>query len=198
MSSVTRWVPALDTANVYTAQQTVVEAQNATGTASGLASQIRSLAIQATDGGLTAPERTALNDQYIVLRDQLRDAIANGSYSGNNLLDGSTVSIGGGAGPNQVDIDGAGTTLEIGGRNLQRFADDTAPPPESLYNLDLTSVVNAQAVVDSVEDQIDPEIQRTFRTLSTYSGVYGLRRKRSIRAARSMRSTASSSRTWTP
>ncbi len=174
VSSVTRWVPALDTANVYTAQQTVVEAQDATGTASGLASQIRSLAIQATDAGLTAPERTALNDQYIVLRDQLRDAIANGGYAGNNLLDGSTVSIGGGAGPNQVDIDGAGTTLEIGGRNLQRFADDTAPPPESLYNLDLTSVVNAQAVVDSVEDQINPEIQRTFRTLSTYSGVYGL------------------------
>lgn len=174
VASVTRWVPALDTANVYTAQQTVVSAQTATGTASSLASQIRSLAIQATDGGLTAPERTALNDQYIVLRDQLRDTIANGGHAGNNLLDGSTVSIGAGAGPNQVDIDGAGTTLEIGGRNLQRFADDTAPPPESLYNLDLTSVVNAQAVVDNVEDQINPEIERTFRTLSTYSGVYGL------------------------
>ena len=174
IASVPKWVPALDTANVYTAQQTVVSAQNATGTASGLVSQIRSLASQATNGSLTAPERTALNDQYIVLRDQLRDAIANGGYSGNNLLDGSTVSIGGGAGPNQVDIDGAGTTLEIGGRDLQRFADDTAPPPESLYNLDLTSTVSAQSVVDSVDTQINPEIQRTFRTLGTYNGVYTL------------------------
>lgn len=174
VSSVPKWVPALDTASVYTAQQTVVSASNATGTASGLIGQIRSLASQATSGTLTAPERTALNDQYLVLRDQLRDAIAGAAYSGNNLLDGSTVSIGTSAGANQVDIDGTGTTLEIGGRNLQRFADDTAPPPESLYNLDLTSTVSAQSVVDGIDTQINPEIQRTFRTLSTYNGVYTL------------------------
>ncbi len=174
IASVPKWVPALNTANVYAAQQTVVAGQNAAGTASSLVAQIRSLAAQATNGSLTAPERTALNDQYIVLRDQLRDAIANGGYSGNNLLDGSTVSIGGGAGANQVDIDGAGTTLEIRGNNIQRFADDTAPPPESLYNLDLTSTVSAQSVVDGIDTQITPEIQRTFRTLATYNGVYSL------------------------
>ncbi|MBL8690356.1 MAG: DUF1217 domain-containing protein [Rhodospirillaceae bacterium] len=174
LASVPRWVPSLDTSAIYTAQQTVKTAQNAVGTAQSLVYQIRSVANQATDVGLTAPERTALNDQYIALRDQLRDAIAAGTYSGNSLLDGSTVSIGTSAGANEVDIDGAGTTLAIGGRDIQRFADDTAPPPESLYNLDLTSAASAQSVVDSVDQTITPEIQRTARTLAAYAGTYNL------------------------
>lgn len=174
LASVPRWVPSLDTSAIYTAQQTVKTAQNAVGTAQSLVYQIRSVANQATNAGLTAPERTALNDQYIALRDQLRDAIAAGAYSGNSLLDGSTVSIGTSAGANEVDIDGAGTTLAIGGRNIQRFADDTAPPPESLYNLDLTSDVSAQSVVDSLDQTITPEVQRTARTLAAYAGTYNL------------------------
>jgi flagellin-like hook-associated protein FlgL len=174
IASVARWVPSLDTANIYTAQQTVVSAQNATGTAQGIINQIRSLAETATDTGLSAAERTALNDEYILLRDQLRDAIAAGTYSGNSLLDGSSVSIGAGAGANEVVIDASSNTLAIGGNNIQRFADDTAPPAESLYNLDLTSAASAQSVVDSIDTDINPELQRTFRTLGTYSGVYGL------------------------
>lgn len=174
LASVPRWVPQLDTAAIYTAQQTVESGQKAIGTAQNLVSQIRNIASQATNGGLTPAERTAYNDQYIALRDQLRDAIAAGSYAGNSLLDGSTVSIGTSAGANQVDIDGTGTTLAIGGRNIQRFADDTAPPPESLYNLDLTSAVSAQSVVDSIDNTISTELQRTARTLNTYSGTYDL------------------------
>lgn len=174
IASVPRWVPSLDTGNIYTAQQTVDKAQNATGTAQGLISQIRDLAGQATSGSLTPAERTALNDQYIALRDQLRDTIANGNYNGNSLLDGSTVSIGGAAGPNEVVIDSSNNVLAIGGNNIQRFADDTAPPPESLYNLDLTSTVSAQSVADSIDQTINPELQRTFRTLNTYAGVYDL------------------------
>lgn len=174
INSVARWVPTLNTANIYTAQQTVQTAQNATGTAQSLVSQIRDLASQATVGTLTPAERTALNSQYITLRDQLRDTFANAAYSGNNLLDGSTVSIGAGAGANRVVIDGSANKLAIGGNNLVRFADDTAPPPESLYNLDLTSTVSAQSVVDSVDTQINPEISKTFRTLSTYNGAFTL------------------------
>ncbi|MSP49088.1 MAG: DUF1217 domain-containing protein [Alphaproteobacteria bacterium] len=174
VTSVPRWVPTLDTANLYAAQQTLVTAQNATGTAQGYINEIRSLASQATVGTLTPAERTALNDQYIIVRDQFRDAIAGGAYSGNSLLDGSTVSIGGAAGANEVVIDGSNNVLKIGGNNIQRFADDTAPPPESLYNLDLTSTVSAQSVVDGIDTQISPEIQRTFRALGTYSSVYNL------------------------
>lgn len=173
VASVPRWVPALDTANLSTAQQTVEAAQNATAAAQGLVAQIRSLASQALDGALTPAERTALNDQYIAYRDQLRDAIAAGAYSGNSLLDGSTVSIGAGAGANEVNIDGT-NFLAIGGSNIARFADDTAPPPESLYNLDLTSVGNAQAVIDSADQTISPELTRTLRTLGTYGSVYDL------------------------
>jgi flagellin-like hook-associated protein FlgL len=173
IAAVPRWVPTLDTANIYEAQQTVVAAQSATGTGQGLINEIRSLAAQATVGTLTPAERTALNDQYIVLRDQLRDTIANGSYAGNSLLDGSTVSIGGGAGANEVVIEGT-SVLPIGGNNIQRFADDTAPPPESLYNLDLTSAVSAQSVVDSIDTQITPEFGRTLRILGPYGGVFNL------------------------
>ena len=168
------WVPTLDTSNVYTAQQVVTEAQNATGEASGLIGQIKALAQEATDGSLSAAERTALNDEYIILRDQLRDTLANGGYGGYSLLDGSTVSIGGGAGANEVVLDANGAIASIGGRDLVRFADDTAPPAESLYNLDLTSAASAQSVVDSIETQIEPEITRTFRTLATYRGVFDL------------------------
>jgi flagellin-like hook-associated protein FlgL len=174
IASVAKFVPALDTANIREGQQTVATAQAAAGTASGIVGQIRALADQATNAGLTAPERTALNDQYLVLRDQLRDAIDAGSYSGNSLLDGSTVSIGVGAGANEVVIDGNGNTYAIGGTNLKRFADDTAPPPESLYNLDLTSAVSAQSVVDSVDTQINPEIQKAYRTLGTSRSVFDL------------------------
>ncbi len=174
LASVPRWVPQLDTAAIYTAQQTVEAGQTAVGTVQGLVGQIRNIAYQATNGSLTGAERTAYNDQYIALRDQLRDAVAAGSYAGNSLLDGSTVSIGTSAGANQVDIDGTGTTLAIGGRNIQRFFDDTAPPPESLYNLDLTSTVSAQSVVDSIDQTISPEVQRTARALNTYASTYDL------------------------
>ncbi|MBM3546508.1 MAG: DUF1217 domain-containing protein [Alphaproteobacteria bacterium] len=174
IAAVPVWVPTLDTANIYTAQQTVKSAQNATGVAMGLVNQIRGLAAQAADVGITPAERTTLNDQYLVLRDQLRDAIANGAYSGNSLLDGSTVSIGGGAGANEVVIDGGGSVLAIGGNNIQRFADDTAPPAESLYNLDLTSAVSAQSVVDSIDTDINPELGRTMRILAPYNGVFTL------------------------
>jgi flagellin-like hook-associated protein FlgL len=174
IAGVPRWVPTLDTSNLYTAQQTVKNGLSAVGTAQGLVNEIRALAAQATSGTLTPAERTALNDQYIILRDQLRDEIANGGYSGNSLLDGSTVSIGAGAGANEVDIDGSGSVLAIGGNNIQRFADDTAPPAESLYNLDLTSTVSAQSVVDSIDTDITPELSRTLRTLGVYNGVYTL------------------------
>ena len=174
IASVAKFVPALDTANIYAGQQTVAAAQSAAGTVAGIVGQIRSLADQATNGALTAPERTALNDQYIVLRDQLRDAIDAGSYGGNSLLDGSTVSIGVGAGANEVVIDANGNTFAIGGTNLKRFADDTAPPPESLYNLDLTSAVSAQSVLDNVDTQVNPAIQQAFRTLGTSKSVFEL------------------------
>lgn len=174
IASVTKFVPALDTANINAGQQTVSAAQTAAGTASGIVGQIRALADQATNAALTAPERTALNDQYLVLRDQLRDAIDSGSYAGNSLLDGSTVSIGVGAGANEVVIDANGNTYAIGGTNLKRFADDTAPPPESLYNLDLTSAVSAQSVLDSVDTQINPEIQKAYRALGTSRSVFDL------------------------
>jgi flagellin-like hook-associated protein FlgL len=172
IATVQRWVPTLATANLYNASEAVNKAQAATTSASGLIAQIRTLAAQASDAGLDATTRANLNTQYLALRDQLRDAIAGASQAGSSLLDGSTVSIGAGAGANEVVIDGSGTVLKIGGENLKQFADDTTLPPDSLYNLDLTTAAGAASIVGKVDNTIDPAISKAFRTLATYDAIY--------------------------
>jgi flagellin-like hook-associated protein FlgL len=173
IASVQRWVPTLTTGNVSLANLTVKQAQTQWGTVNSLVFQIQNIASAATSTTLTAAERTALNSQYNSLRDQLRDAIDNATFSGQNLLNGSSILIGTSTTAGIVDV-ATGQQVDIDGFDLKRYADDTAPPAESLYNFDLTSAANASTTLTHITGTVNVDVQRAFRVLAADAGAFNL------------------------
>jgi flagellin len=60
---------------------------------SDLLIQMKSKALSASDTSLDTASRTALNNDFVALRDQIKTIVSNASFNGFNLVDGSTASI---------------------------------------------------------------------------------------------------------
>ena len=60
---------------------------------SDLLSQLREKALEASDTSLDATARSALNDDFKSIRDQITKTLANASFNGINLVDGSRADI---------------------------------------------------------------------------------------------------------
>ena len=60
-------------------------------TVSDLLLQMKEKALAASDTSLDAASRTALNEDFMALRDQIGKAVGNASFNGVNMLDGSQV-----------------------------------------------------------------------------------------------------------
>ncbi len=74
--------------------QSTVDVASAAGTAvSDLLIEMKEKALAASDSSLDSASRTALNEDFVALRDQVAKVISNASFNGTNLLDGSTNSI---------------------------------------------------------------------------------------------------------
>ncbi|MBX3477819.1 MAG: flagellin [Brevundimonas sp.] len=70
-------------------QSTVDVAMAAGETVSDLLLQLKEKALAAKDGGLTSSARSALNEDFKSIRDQIAKAVSNAEFNGANLLDGS-------------------------------------------------------------------------------------------------------------
>lgn len=70
-------------------QSTVDVAMAAGETVSDLLVQLKEKALAATDTSLTTSARTALDEDFKSIRDQIAKAVDNATFNGSNLLDGS-------------------------------------------------------------------------------------------------------------
>ncbi|MCF6293838.1 MAG: flagellin, partial [Robiginitomaculum sp.] len=74
--------------------QSTVDVASAAGTAvSDLLIEMKEKALAASDSSLDSASRTALNEDFTALRDQIATIVSNASFNGTNLINNSTASI---------------------------------------------------------------------------------------------------------
>ena len=79
---------------------------------SDLLTQMKEKALAASESTLDSTSRSALNEDFKALRDQIAKAVGNAEFNGTNLLDGSTTKLG-------ALANATGTsTLTVSGENL--------------------------------------------------------------------------------
>ncbi|HYC96647.1 flagellin [Brevundimonas sp.] len=94
---------------------------------SDLLSQMKEKALAATDKSLTTSARSALNEDFKAIRDQIATVVSNAKFNGVNLLDNSTTTNGYKALANTTGttIKAAGENLSLGGANVTVAATTT-------------------------------------------------------------------------
>ncbi|HYC67593.1 flagellin [Brevundimonas sp.] len=94
---------------------------------SDLLSQLKEKALAATDKSLTTSARSALNEDFKAIRDQIATVVSNAKFNGVNLLDNSTGTNGYKALANTsgTTIKAAGENLSLGGANVTVAATTT-------------------------------------------------------------------------
>jgi flagellin len=94
--------------------QSAVDVSIAAGeSVSDLLLQLKEKALSATDKSLTTSARSALNEDFKAIRDQIATVVANAKFNGVNLIDNSTGTNGYKALSNT-----AGSTIKVAGENL--------------------------------------------------------------------------------
>jgi len=74
--------------------QSTVDVASAAGTAvSDLLIELKGKALAASDTSLDAASRTAINEDFVALRDQIATIVSNASFNGTNLINNSTAGI---------------------------------------------------------------------------------------------------------
>ncbi len=126
-------------------------------TVSDLLVQMKEKALAASDASLDAASRTALNEDFISLRDQIGKAVKNATFNGINMLDGS-------AGP-PVTI--AALADDTGTSKLTVQAQDMSLGGTVLStNLDATSSIGTQATASAMIGYIGTAIANVSTALS--------------------------------
>lgn len=94
-------------------QSAVDVALSAGESVSDLLGQLKEKALAATDKSLTTSARSALNEDFKAIRDQIGTVVSNAKFNGVNLLDNST-----GTGGYKALANTSGTTIKVAGENL--------------------------------------------------------------------------------
>ena len=94
-------------------QSAVDVALSAGESVSDLLGQLKEKALAATDKSLTTSARSALNEDFKAIRDQIATVVSNAKFNGVNLLDNST-----GTNGYKALANTAGTTIKVAGENL--------------------------------------------------------------------------------
>ncbi|VAV87340.1 Flagellin protein FlaA [hydrothermal vent metagenome] len=91
----------------------------ASGAISDLLIEMKGKAVAAADAGLDATSRSALNEDFQALRDQISIIVNNAEFNGTNLLDGGTDAIVAITNPNATQtLSIAHQNLTLGGGNI--------------------------------------------------------------------------------
>ncbi|MBL4803064.1 MAG: flagellin [Emcibacter sp.] len=98
----------------------------ATSAISDLLIEMREKAVAAADGGFDATSRSALNEDFQALRDQITTIVSNSEFNGANLIDSGTDAIVAITNPNATQtITIAHQNLTLGGGNILITAGQT-------------------------------------------------------------------------
>ncbi|WP_339865669.1 flagellin [Paremcibacter congregatus] len=91
----------------------------AAGSISDLLIEMKEKTVAASDSGLDATSRTALNEDFAALRDQISTIVANAEFNGTNLIDAGTDAVVAITNPNATQtISIAHQNLTLGGGNV--------------------------------------------------------------------------------
>ncbi|HEC01187.1 MAG TPA: flagellin [Sphingomonadales bacterium] len=139
----------------------------AAGAISDLLIEMKEKSVAAADAGLDPTSRTALNEDFQALRDQITIIVANAEFNGTNLIDGGTDAIVAITNPNATQtITIAHQNLTLGGGNVTITAAQTITT-QTLAATALTDIDNSLALVNAVLTKLGAggkslESQRTF------------------------------------
>jgi len=115
---------------------------------SELLTQLKEKALAATDSSLTTSARSALNEDFKAIRDQIATVVSNAKFNGVNLIDNSTGTNGYKALANTTGttIKAAGENLSLGGANVTV----TAAMTIGTSTLATTALTAVNASIDKV------------------------------------------------
>ncbi len=142
----------------------------AAGAISDLLIEMKEKVVAAADAGLDATSRTALNEDFTALRDQITIIVANSEFNGTNIIDGGTNAIVAITNPSATQtITIAHQNLTLGGGNVLITAAQTIAT-ETLAVAALTDVDTTLANVNAVLTKLGSggkalESQRVFADL---------------------------------
>ena len=137
---------------------------------SDLLIQLKEKALSATDKSLTTSARSALNEDFKAIRDQITTVVTNAKFNGVNLLDNSTGTAGYKALSNTAGstIKVAGENLSLGGANVTVAAGTTIGTA--------TLATTALGLVNASIDKVSASLARLgtgSKSLETHSTFVG-------------------------
>ena len=151
--------------------QSAVDVSLAAGeSVSDLLSQLKEKALSATDKSLTTSARSALNEDFKAIRDQITTVVTNAKFNGVNLLDNSTGTAGFKALSNT-----SGSTIKVAGENLSLGGTNVTVTASTTIGTS-TLATNALALVNASIDKVSASLARlgtgakAFETHNTFVG----------------------------
>jgi len=146
--------------------QSIIDVANSAGTTvSNLLSQMEQKALAASDTSLDTNSRSALNNDFVALRNQITSTVQNATFNGVNLLNGSVTSITSLANTTGSGvITTAGQNLSLGGSIVTLSATasigtvTTAGAAITACNSSLQNVDNALASLGTSSKALDTHL----------------------------------------
>ena len=132
--------------------QSVLDVASAAGSSvSDLLIQMKAKALAASDSGLDTAGRTALNEDFKSLRDQIGKVVSNAEFNGTNLLDGTKANIQALANADATSaLTVAAQTMSLGGSIVTVAATEsfsTATHAASVLTLITASIANVSSAL---------------------------------------------------
>jgi len=147
--------------------QSAVDVSLAAGeSVSDLLLQLKEKALSATDKSLTTSARSALNEDFKAIRDQIGTVVANAKFNGVNLIDNSTGTAGYKALSNT-----AGSTIKVAGENLSLGGANVTVAAATTIGTS-TLATSALALVNASIDKVGASLARLgtgSKSLETHS-----------------------------
>ena len=119
---------------------------SAGGSVSDLLGQMKALALSASDTGLTTTDRTAINDQFKSLRDQITTVVTNADFNGTNMIKsgGNTITaLANADGTSKITV--AAEDFSLGGSNLSSVTSSST----------VGTVTSASNMVSDIQTALD-------------------------------------------
>jgi flagellin len=146
--------------------QSVIDVANSAGTTvSNLLTQLQQKALAATDSSLDTASRASLNSDFVSLRNQITSTVANATFNGVNLLNGSVTSIASLANAQGTSVlTTQGENLSLGGSIVTLSATATisttgsAATALSAVEASLSNVDNALASLGTSSNALDTHL----------------------------------------
>jgi flagellin len=161
--------------------QSVIDVANSAGTTvSNLLTQLQQKALAATDTSLDTASRASLNSDFVSLRNQITSTVANATFNGVNLLNGSVTSISSLANAQGTSVlTTQGENLSLGGTIVTLSATATisttaaASTALSAVEASLSNVDNALASLGTSSNALDTHLNFVSNLQDTLTSGIG-------------------------